>query len=339
MLDLCSPKPARARRTALALTGLLLAACRAAPAEPRSAPPAPEDAAATFAGMWDTTYGRMRLAGDGAHVQGTYTYSGVSEIAGDVEGRVLHATYTEPDGTQGRAVLELAPGGARFDGVWRAGLDQSLALDTPHAQGWSGTRVEPVPGRVWLVILEAHWEESLAEHEYSYGDMLRAFFERVPAVEVRHRFFHDQTDLVRYARELAGLAEPVVLYISSHGDAHGIAAGGNSIDGATLGAALRGLDHLKLLHLGACELLAGPFAADVRAAAGADFPISGFTVDVDWAGSAIVDFTYLHLVLEQSLDPEPAARAVRSMLTFAGERGSSKGPIAGCDLTVLGAQD
>jgi hypothetical protein len=331
-----SPERPRAGWPRLFLAALLLCACRAAPAEPPDARPAPEETAATFAGLWDTTYGRMRLAGDETRVQGTYSYSGVSQIAGDVAGRVLRATYTEPDGTQGRAVLELAPDGARFDGVWRAGLDPGLELASPDASAWTGTRVEPVPGRTWLVILEAHWEESLAEHEYSYGDMLRAFFERVPAVEVRHRFFHDQADLVRYARELADLAEPVVLYISSHGDARGIAAGGNSIDGATLGAALCGLDHLKLLHLGACELLAGSFAADVRAAAGADFPISGFTVDVDWAGSAIVDFTYLHLVLEQGLEPAPAARAVRSMLTFAGEAGSSKGPIGGCDLTVLG---
>jgi hypothetical protein len=262
-----------------------------------------------------------------------------SGIAGDVDGRVLRATYTEPDGTQGRAVFELAADGQSFRGVWRPALEPVLELDTPEAGRWSGKRVEPVEGRTWLVILEANWETSLSEHEYSYGDMLRAFFERAPDIAVRRRFFHDQADLLRFCGELNGLAEPVVLYVSSHGTRAGIPTGGGTVDGRTLGAALRDAGNLKLLHLGACELLAGDFASDVRAAAGADFPISGFTEDVDWAGSAIVDFTYLHLVLELGVEPAEAVEEVRSMLSFAGPPAEGGGPIAGCDLSVLAPAD
>jgi hypothetical protein len=54
-----------------------------------------------------------------------------------------------------------------------------------------GVRVAPVPGRKWLVVLEAHYENNLAEQEYSFGQMLKAFFARTPEVQVRHRFFHD----------------------------------------------------------------------------------------------------------------------------------------------------
>ncbi|HKD99745.1 MAG TPA: hypothetical protein VKE69_01945 [Planctomycetota bacterium] len=294
-----------------------------------------------FGGVWQTTYGVMRLALDDAHAHGTYTYSSGSKIEGDVAGRVLRATYSEPDGTRGLAVFELSEDGSRFRGVWRPGVDRPLELDDRGARPWTGTRVVPVAGRVWLVILEAHWEGSLADHEYSYGAMLRSFFERLPQVEVRHRFFHDRDDFVRFCGELQALVEPVVLYVSSHGTRKGIAVGGEVIDGATMGAALRGLDNLSLLHLGACETLGGDFASQVRSAAATarPFPISGFTVPVDWAGSAIVDFTYLDMVLERGLAPEKAVEAVRSMLTFAGPPGRADDAIPGTNLTIVGAKD
>lgn len=294
-----------------------------------------------FAGVWHTSYGAMRLTQDGAHVRGTYTYSSGSRIEGAMDGRLLRATYSEPDGTQGRAVFELAADGASFTGVWRPGTDRELNLGDAHAPRWHGTRVVPVPGRVWLVILEAHWESSLDEHEYSYGAMLRSFFERLPDVEVRHRFFHDRADFVRFCGELSALAEPVVLYISSHGSPDGIGASGDLIDGKTIGEALRDVGDLKLLHLGGCALLAGDLGHKVRAAAAPhpSFPITGFKVSVDWAGSAIVDFTYLDMVLERGMTPAEAVPVVRSMLSFAGPPGRNGDPLPGTDLTVLGPEE
>ncbi len=304
-------------------------------------PAATADHERDFSGVWRTSYGAMRLTQDGTRVHGTYSYSAGSQIEGEVDGRTLRSIYSEPDGTRGRAVFELAADGKSFSGVWRASVDEPLALNERHASKWRGTRVEPVPGRVWLVILEAHWEESLDEHEYSYGAMLRSFFERVPNVEVRHRFFHDRADFVRFCQDVATLAEPVVVYISSHGSPEGIEAHGDHIDGKTIGEALRGAGELRLLHLGGCALLGGDLGEQVLASAAphAPFPITGFKVSVDWAGSAIVDFTYLDLVLEHEMAPAAAVATVRSMISFAGPPSRHGDPIAGTDLTVLRAEE
>lgn len=303
----------------------------------------PVEPGVSFAGAWNTSYGTMRLVeessgGTSAHVSGFYLFGGRAAIEGQRVGRVLDATYVEPDGTRGRAVFELAEDGASFHGRWRAGLAEPLELDDSRAGRWQGTRVVPVAGRTWLVILEAHWEESLGEHEYSYGEMLRAFFERVPAVEVRHRFFHDRADLERFCHELAGLVEPVVLYISSHGSPAGVAVGRETIDGATIGRALADAGTLELLHFGSCEVLSGDEPGKLLAAVAphASFPISGFRAPADWAGSAIVDFTYLALVLEQGLSPAEALRYTRSAVSFAGPPAEEPRPISGSDLVLWG---
>ncbi len=297
----------------------------------------------SFAGTWNTTYGTMKLGEEGigetgANVSGSYLYGGRSTIEGERVGPVLHASYTEPDGTRGRAVFELAEDGASFRGRWREGLEEPLELDDRRAGRWQGSRVVPVAGRTWLVILEAHWEETLSEHEYSYGEMLRAFFERVSAVEVRHRFFHDRADLERFCHEVGGLVEPVVLYISSHGSAAGVTVGGETIDGAAIGRALAEAETLKLVHFGSCEVLRGEEPGKLLAAAAphAPFPISGFRAAADWAGSAIVDFTYLSLVLEQDLEPAEALRFTRSAVSFAGPPQEGPQPISGSDLVLWG---
>jgi hypothetical protein len=59
-------------------------------------------------------------------------------------------------------------------------------------------------------------------------------------------------------------------------------------------------------------------------------------VAVDWAGSALVDFTYLDLVLGRDVAPEQAVRLVREMLGFARPPGETQGPIPGTGLTILG---
>ena len=300
--------------------------------------PAPAQAAsaAGFAGTWESTYGVLRLVQEGARVRGRYSYGNGSTVEGAVEGGVLRGTYEEPGGVRGRLVFALDDGGGSFRGRWRPEPERALELDDEDAHDWSGTRVVPVPGRTWLVILEAHWEGSLGEHEYSYGAMLREFFERVPSVEVRHRFVHDRADLARFCGELAALVEPVVLYVSSHGTEEGVVLGDGVASGAVLGAALRDAGELKRLHHGACAVMRGDAPRAIRAAAAphAPFPISGFKVPVDWAGSAIVDFAYLALVLEQGMAPAEAVAKTRAMLSAARAPGPDAGPFGGCDLAV-----
>jgi len=333
--------------TLLALLGASssMPACRtpdasepaAKPADVAAAEPPPASVPTGFDGAWESTYGTLRLERREQRFTGSYTHASGSEIEGELQGRVLRGTYHEPStlgaGVRGRFAFELAEDGQSFSGTWVEGLGEPLDPADQRLQSWSGTRVVGEPDRIWFVILEENWEGSLREHEYSFGAMLRTFFERVPEVGVRHRFIHDRADLERFCGELAGLVEPVVLYISSHGSPEGLAIGSDGISPEALGAALKNVGDLRLLHLGSCAVLAGDAPARIRAAAGKDFPISGFVESVDWAASAIVDFTYMQVVLEQGLEPARAVEATRRMLTFANEPGET-GPLPGCDLEI-----
>lgn len=296
---------------------------------------------ADFGGTWKSTYGTLRLTQAGNRVTGTYTSPVGATIEGVVTGRVVTGTYHEPatngEGVRGRLVLEIDETGSSFSGKWREGLALPLMPSDPTAGNWSGERLQYTSNRVWLVILEANWEESLHEREYSFGVMLRSFFDRVPTVEIRHRFVHHKPDLDRFCAELSGLMEPVVLYVSSHGTPEGICLGTDVITPEQLGTALRTVNDLRLLHLGSCALLAGDAPDRIRAAAAphAPFPISGFVESVDWASSAIVDLSYMDLILEQGMDPIDAVAAVRRMITFAGEpKSQGKQWLPACDIKV-----
>ena len=93
-----------------------------------------------------------------------------------------------------------------------------------------------MPGRVWLVILEARWEESLADREYAYGTMLESYFARMQNVECRHRFFDDADSLARVCSEIPFLPEPAVVVIASHGSEEGLAVGSRRISAGEIAA-------------------------------------------------------------------------------------------------------
>lgn len=294
-------------------------------------------AEATFAGLWQTTYGTMRLEVQGDRAVGSYTYGEGATVEGTIADDRLALTYRENDGTVGRALFKLSADGERFRGVWRPGAEGSaLDLSDRSLERWSGERIHGTPGRTWLVILEMHWEESLREHEFSYGAMLRSFFERMPNVAVRHRFVNDRADLLRFLGELHELPDPVILYISSHGTPEGVQAADGTIDGAMIGQALRGAGNIELLHFGACSALQGDLASKILSAATphAPFPISGYRRDADWAGSAIVDFTYLDLILERGMSPQDAVKEVRRSLEFATEIDRKDAAIPAIDLVI-----
>jgi hypothetical protein len=270
---------------------------------------------ATFAGLWDTSYGRMRLtlSGDGESpkCEGTYVMSGgTAELSGRVKDRRFTFEYKEASGSKGKGWFELSETGDSFDGQW---TDKS-----GKSGSWSGVRMVPEPGVTWLIVLEAHWENGLTAPAYSYGEMLRAFFQRVPTVRFRHRFVHDLADIERFAAELRYIAEPVVLYFSSHGSAAGLSMGGRTIDPDDIGKALRGATSIRLLHFGACEVMAGDAPKKLIDALDgtAGFPISGYVNAADWGGSAIVDFTYLDLILEHGLSPAEAVQETWRTVAF-----------------------
>lgn len=288
----------------------------------------PAGANQNFSGVWKTSFGLMRLTQRSNSVEGCYQFAGTSRISGSVKGDTLALKYREPEGATGSGQFTLAPERDRFAGTWKtdAGLDGGL---------WVGTRLTPQPGRVWLVVLEARWEASLREPEYSYGEMLRQFFTRVPTVAVRHRHFTGRADFAKWCEELPYLIEPVVFYVSSHGTEKGITVGSELLEGAFIGTQLRDASSVKLVHLGSCLTMAGTMAQDIRKASKLPAPVSGYTRTADWAGSAVIDFAYLDLVLSRQLSPGEAVRQIKDNMSFAGEQGKPGSAIAPAGLKIV----
>ena len=261
-------------------------------------------------GIWATDFGRVRLIEETGRVHGLYECAGPASIEGLARGGVLEFRYREPK-VSGEGRFEIAEGGASFAGNWRAAGDDKWS-------SWSGRRVEPQAGFTWLVVLEAHWQRSFAEGEYAFGNMLREIFARSAGVLVRQRFFHDQASLEPWCRELAYLPEPTVLVIASHGEAEGLSVHGKIIDTKDVFASLRYAANLKLLHFSSCLVGLGRERAP--------FPVSGYTTSVDWGASALLEFTYLDLILNRAMEPAKAAGLLPELVRFAGDQAPPESP-------------
>ncbi len=268
----------------------------------------------TFQGLWETNFGRMRLRQSEQTVTGRYAYAHGSRIEGVLKDGKLQFTYTEPN-AQGEGWFELSGDGQRFSGQWR---EKGGAAWKP----WNGRRVRVEPGIMWLVVVEANWETSLADHEYSFGQMLRTYFARDTRVRVRHRFFSDEASLKRWLSEVTYLAEPVVISLSTHGLANGIPSGGKIVGASSLAECLRDCDHVKLFHFSSCLAMKDQLADDIMKELGtsATFPISGYATSVDWAGSAVIEFMYFDLLLCRRLQPKEAAEQLVKLLPYAGDK-------------------
>ena len=294
-----------------------------------------KEAANSFTGLWKTTYGRMRLHQNGDQVHGVFDFDGISHLTGFVKDGALHVEYEQGSGEKGQATFTLDANGGNFTGTWKrtSPAKQGEATKGP----WVGERMRPRPDIVWLVVLEANWEKDLAEREYSFGSMLRTFFTRVPDVQVRHRFFGDEADFRRWCGELAFLAEPIVLHVSSHGSREGVACGGKVLGAEVLADCFRDAGDLKLVHFGTCLLGGGEIPRKIQKSLGADatFPISGYINAADWGASAIVDFTYLELVLSHEMNPAKAVEQTRKMLAFARETGDANDALSPAGLVIF----
>lgn len=267
---------------------------------------------AGFSGLWSTSFGRMRIIQDGNKVTGIYNYAGGSTIEGTVDGNKLTFQYKEP-AASGSGVFELAANGRSFRGTWKgSGSSASSA--------WTGDRVDPKPGIEWLVVIEARWEQTLADEEYTFGGMLKTFFARSSRVQVRQRFFTDEASLKRWCVELAYLAEPAVLVIASHGSTKGVQADGRTVPATVFADSLRYAATLKLVHFSACEIMKDKSAETIRDGIPkpSRFPISGYTTCVDWAASAIIEFGYLDLILMRGTAPAKAAEQIGKLMPFSG---------------------
>ena len=254
-------------------------------------------------GIWDTSFGRARLIQHGARVHGFYECGGPSEIDGVVRVDRLEFRYREPN-VSGTGHFQLAEDGRAFSGEWRPDGESKWSP-------WNGRRIEAQPGITWLVVFEAHWQRSFAEGEYAFGHMLRELFARSSGVRVRQRFFGDEASLDQWCRELLVLPEPAIVVIASHGVAEGLSVRGKVIDTKKVFDSLRYAANLKLLHFSSCLVGLGRERAP--------FPVSGYATSVDWGASALLEFTYLDLILNRGMDPATAAAKLPLLVRYAGD--------------------
>lgn len=270
-------------------------------------------------GLFETTYGRMRLNATAEGVSGSYSYGGGSTVTGTVAGTRLTFRYQEP-GVSGEGWFELSEDGNSFAGQWKADGSSDWSE-------WSGTRIVAEEGVSWLVVFEAAWETSLAENEYAFGDMLRAYFERMPHVNVRHRRINDRVDFLRAANDLAYLAEPVALLIASHGSGGVLTLNGETISATDVGSSIADAPNVFSVHFSSCEVMIGEAGQELRRALPDDryLAISGYAISVDWSASALIEFLYLDLILGRGMSPARAAEVVLRDLPFAGDGG--QGPL------------
>ena len=90
----------------------------------------------TFEGVWQSTYGEMRLSVKGTTVTGTYT-SGNGEIHGVLRGNTLTFRWYESANDQGGSgVFALSEDGDSFTGDWWSDGNEGA---TPNS--WTGTRI------------------------------------------------------------------------------------------------------------------------------------------------------------------------------------------------------
>ena len=278
-----------------------------------------------FEGLWSSSYGRLRLVREGDAIGGIYAGEGGSTIKGKVKAGRFEFRYQEPS-ARGEGWFELADGGASLAGKWRPDGGKDW-------RDWNASRVSAEPGVTYLVVMEARWEEDLGQQEYAFGDMLKAFFERAPNVQVRRRALSNASDLQRWCREVSLLAEPVVVCLSSHGNSEGLQVAGRTIKPEVIADSLRPAGNVKLLHFSSCLIMKNQLAERLMKRLGgqATYPISGYTTSVDWAASAVIEFMYFDLVLVRRMSPGKAARQIRTLFPIAGNK-----PVPGAVLSPAG---
>jgi hypothetical protein len=269
----------------------------------------------TFAGVWDTSFGRMRLIQYGKNnISGVYEYGLNSTISGALKGNVFSFEYKEKN-ISGVGQFTLASDGMSFNGEWRES-------NSKEWKKWTGKRILPIPYRHWLLIAEARWEQRVEEREYSFGDMVKAFMDRTPNVEVRRRQFTDKESLQRWLAELAYIPEPVIVSIASHGKVDGVVVDNKPIDAAAIVDSLKYVSNLVALHFSSCLVMKSSYGKEIFNGLmnnGNRTTVSGYKNSVDWAVSALFEMNYFDLVLSRNLSPSEAARASLKMFPLAGD--------------------
>ena len=282
-----------------------------------------------FEGVWETSFGLLRLVQEPDRVLGFYEGAGPGTLEGRLTGQHLAFHYRESR-AEGGGYFELSPDAESFDGQWRAEGSEQWAP-------WQGRRLLPMAGLVWLIVIEAHWQRSYLEKEYAFGHMLREFFSRLPHVNVRQRFFEDEAGLERWCRELMYIPEPTAVVLASHGTADGLTVHGKRFNIDCVSESLRYADNIFLLHFSSCMMMhdgqAGELARLLHETV--RFPISGYDRRVDWAASAMIEFHYLDMILGRGLTPADAAEGVLRLIAYAGDKDLTDSPYRAAGFRIL----
>lgn len=276
-----------------------------------------------FNGLFDTNYGRLRLSKRGASVRGRYS-GGKGRLRGAIRNGVLRFQFKEKGGLKGRGWFALSGAGSVISGQWSAS-----GAPPSNEKNWTGTRATVEPGVRWLVVLEAAWEESFAEKDYSFGEILRTYFQRMPLVRVRHRRVTEHEDVKKALMEASLLAEPVAVVIAGHGDKDGVLLGKGTLTAKHITDSLGAFGHnIELLHFSSCDIFAGAVPKKIARTLGKNTPaISGYAIPVDWSASAIFEMLYLELVVGRHLSPKQAASIAQKELRFAGDKETKNSPL------------
>lgn len=268
----------------------------------------------SFAGVWNTSFGPMRLLENGkGEVRGIYAQGDGARIWGKRKGVRFEFEYKE-SGSGGKGWFELSADGRSFAGKW-------LQNGKSDWLEWRGNRLNPIPGRVWLVVLEAAWQTSYDPREYAFGDMLKAFFDQTPNVEVRRRPLTDEKGAKRWLDELAYLPEPIVLTIAAHGESDGPKGNNGTISAKALADSLQYAGSLKAVHFSSCLVMKGGYGKSLHKMLldqGLRVSVSGYKNSVDWAVSALFEMNYFDLILARGVDPKEAPKAALAMFPAAG---------------------
>lgn len=177
---------------------------------------------------------------------------------------------------------------------------------------------EDVPRKI--VCLETYW----GDHNVSlfqrtsvlpFLELLAGHFD--PPIRIAHRFVDSTAELAHYTARPSGLLwrdpevfDAPIFYLSFHGAPGRLLSSLDSLGADTLCKAFEdwGRYQRNLVHFGACSVLAGrtgrTFARDFLAASGCQ-AITGYTTDVDWLESMLVDFLFMRRFF---LDPDPWSR-------------------------------
>lgn len=288
----------------------------------------PQPAPAGLAGVYRTTYGRMRLRAAGDRIVGSYEADGRSTLEGRLSGDRLTFRYQE-ENAAGEGSFTFDADRSSFVGRWRAEGDEGWS-------DWTGHKIDPEPGVLWLVVFEAPWQAGLDGPEYSFGQMLQTFLARHEDVRVRHRRIHDAADFERAVAEVPFLVEPTVLVLASHGDESGLTLSGGVVGAERIARALDEAPNVYLAHFSSCAVMGGRLPDRVLESMTDRRPLSlsGYAVPVDWAASAVLEYLYFDLVVGQRFSPGDAARIVGRELRFAGDRQTEGSPLGAAHFRI-----